>query len=70
LGAAGRRDDQTLLGRDVRDCLAVGDLVHPQVEGVQRADEVRYESRRRTLVDLSRSVDLLGDALVHDRDPV
>jgi hypothetical protein len=50
--------------------LAVGDLVHSQVEGVQRPNEVRYESRRRTLVDLSRPVDLLGDTFVHDCDPV
>jgi hypothetical protein len=46
------------------------ELVDPQLERVEGADEVGHEGRVRPLVDLARGADLLDVAAVHDGDPV
>ena len=43
---------------------------HVGVQQVQRADERRHEPRRREVVDVGRSADLLDPAFAHHDDPV
>jgi hypothetical protein len=46
------------------------ELVDPDVERVQGADEVGDERGLGPVVDLARAADLLDPAAVHDGDPV
>ena len=69
MSAADRDDDPLVLG-EPHDRALTDELVDPEVERVERADEVGHEGRARTVVDLARISGLLDAAAVHDRDPV
>ena len=63
-------EDDSFSFRSAHDRKPSHDLVHGQLEHVERADEVRDERRGRMLVDLARAAYLLDLTAVHDGDPV